>query len=274
MQVDVRDVGSIPRSGRSPGGWHGNLLQYSCLENSMDRGAWTATVHRVAESRTWLKQLSTHARTYFIYNHFLLCKIYFAYYIRIYMKVYVWTHVFICTLHGHIPCMYTRGLYIHMCVLCVSICVTCVWAYVFMCMLGIYEYMCLLSCVYESECTGTHACILTYTPKSSRWQWLAETVYSLNKEYLSWNWKNEQSWHKKAVFKWEQKTHTWYDQTENSVQLEWPQTKEKLEQKKVLEILSAVKAPQPWEPRAHAVGDIQQEIQGMGPWELGRAGWW
>ena len=39
---DVRDVGSIPGSGRSPGGRHGNPLQYSCLENPMDRGAWRA----------------------------------------------------------------------------------------------------------------------------------------------------------------------------------------------------------------------------------------
>ena len=39
---DVRDTGSIPGSGRSPGGGHGNLLQYSCLENPMDRGAWRA----------------------------------------------------------------------------------------------------------------------------------------------------------------------------------------------------------------------------------------
>ena len=44
---DVRDVGSIPRSGRCPGGGHGNPLQYSCLENPMDRGAWQAAVHRV-----------------------------------------------------------------------------------------------------------------------------------------------------------------------------------------------------------------------------------
>ena len=42
---DVRDVGLIPGSGRSPGGGNGNPLQYSCLENSMDRGAWRATVH-------------------------------------------------------------------------------------------------------------------------------------------------------------------------------------------------------------------------------------
>ena len=44
------DVGSIPGSGRSPGGGHGNPFQYSCLENPMDRGAWWATVHGVAES--------------------------------------------------------------------------------------------------------------------------------------------------------------------------------------------------------------------------------
>ena len=49
---DVRDVSSIPGSGRSPGEGHGNPLQYSCLENPMDRGAWQATVHRVAESDT------------------------------------------------------------------------------------------------------------------------------------------------------------------------------------------------------------------------------
>ena len=41
---DIRDVSSIPASGRSPGGRNGNLLQYSCLENSMNRGAWWTTV--------------------------------------------------------------------------------------------------------------------------------------------------------------------------------------------------------------------------------------
>ena len=46
----IRDSGSIPGSGRSPRGGHGNPLQYSCLENPMDRGAWRATVHGVAES--------------------------------------------------------------------------------------------------------------------------------------------------------------------------------------------------------------------------------
>ena len=47
---DIRDVGSIPGSGRSPGGGYGSPLQYSCLENSMDRGAWLTTVHEVAKS--------------------------------------------------------------------------------------------------------------------------------------------------------------------------------------------------------------------------------
>ena len=52
---DIKDAGSIPRSGRSPEGGHGNPLQYSCLENSMDRGAWRATVHGVPKSQTQLK---------------------------------------------------------------------------------------------------------------------------------------------------------------------------------------------------------------------------
>ena len=52
---DLRDGGLIPGSGRSPGEGHGNPLQYPCLENPMDRGAWRATVHRVAERRTRLK---------------------------------------------------------------------------------------------------------------------------------------------------------------------------------------------------------------------------
>ena len=47
---DIGDTGSILGSGRSLGGGHDNPLQYSCLKNRMDRGAWTATVHRVAES--------------------------------------------------------------------------------------------------------------------------------------------------------------------------------------------------------------------------------
>ena len=52
---DVRATSSIPGLGRSPGGGHGNPLQYFCMENSMDRGAWWATVHKVAKSRALLK---------------------------------------------------------------------------------------------------------------------------------------------------------------------------------------------------------------------------
>ena len=46
----LRDMGSNPASGRSPGGGLGNPIQYSCLENPMDRGAWWATVHRIAKN--------------------------------------------------------------------------------------------------------------------------------------------------------------------------------------------------------------------------------
>ena len=51
---DIRDSGSMPGSGRSPGEGNGNPLQYTCLENSMDRGAWQAIVHEVANSQTQL----------------------------------------------------------------------------------------------------------------------------------------------------------------------------------------------------------------------------
>ena len=54
---DIRDEGSILESGRSPGGGYDTLLQYSCLENPMDRGAWWATVHEASES--WMR-LSEH----------------------------------------------------------------------------------------------------------------------------------------------------------------------------------------------------------------------
>ena len=67
------DVGSIPGSGRFPGGEHGYPLQYSFLENPMDKGAWRATVHRVTKSWTRVKWLSTHTLIY-IYTHILNCK--------------------------------------------------------------------------------------------------------------------------------------------------------------------------------------------------------
>ena len=57
---EVRDTGSIPGWGRSPEGGHGNPLQYSCLENPMDKGAWYATVHGVTKNGTRLKLLRMH----------------------------------------------------------------------------------------------------------------------------------------------------------------------------------------------------------------------
>ena len=57
---DIRDLGLILGSGRSPGGGHGNPIQFSCLENPMDRGAWQATIHEVAKSWT---RLSTQSKS-------------------------------------------------------------------------------------------------------------------------------------------------------------------------------------------------------------------
>ena len=56
---DIRDLCSIPVLGRSPGGGDSNPLQYFCLKNPKGRGAWWATIHRVAENQTWLRWLST-----------------------------------------------------------------------------------------------------------------------------------------------------------------------------------------------------------------------
>ena len=55
---DIRDESSISRLGRPPGEENGNPLQYSCLENPMDRGAWQSTVHSIAKRQTQLKQFS------------------------------------------------------------------------------------------------------------------------------------------------------------------------------------------------------------------------
>ena len=52
---DIRDVGSIPGLGRSPGGGHGTLLKYSCLANPMDGRAWWATIYRITKNQTQLK---------------------------------------------------------------------------------------------------------------------------------------------------------------------------------------------------------------------------
>ena len=62
---DVKDLGLIPRLGKSSGGGHSNPLQHACLENPMDRGTRQATVHRVTESQPQLKLLTMH--TYMSY---------------------------------------------------------------------------------------------------------------------------------------------------------------------------------------------------------------
>jgi len=68
--ANAEDAGSIPGSGRSPGEGNGNPLQYSCLENSMDRGDWWATVCRLAKSRTWLSNWThTQHKWSYYYHH-------------------------------------------------------------------------------------------------------------------------------------------------------------------------------------------------------------
>ena len=67
---DARDVGSVPGSGRSPGGGHGNPLWYSCLENPMDKEAWQAIVHRVTQRWTQLKRQHTSMDVYIQLIHF------------------------------------------------------------------------------------------------------------------------------------------------------------------------------------------------------------
>ena len=68
MQIDIRDKGSTPGPGRSPGRGHGNPLQYSCLRNPMDRGAWWAIVHRVTQSgHDWSDSACTAHRVSMVY---------------------------------------------------------------------------------------------------------------------------------------------------------------------------------------------------------------
>ena len=76
LRASAGDMGSIPGSGRSPGGGNGNPLQDSSLENPTDRGPWQATVQRVAKSQTWLKWLSMHTRT----TCFIVCNFYILFF--------------------------------------------------------------------------------------------------------------------------------------------------------------------------------------------------
>ena len=68
------DPGSIPGSRRSPGEVNGNPLQYSCLENPTDRGAWQVTVHEVTQTQTKLKRLSMHAQLHLLLFSLCLCR--------------------------------------------------------------------------------------------------------------------------------------------------------------------------------------------------------
>ena len=73
---DVKDVDSIPGSGRSSEGEHGNLLQYSCLENPMDRGAWHATIHGITKSFSGLSDCHYyHHSKQFYYNFWSMVKL-------------------------------------------------------------------------------------------------------------------------------------------------------------------------------------------------------
>ena len=85
---DVRNTRSIPGSGRSPGGGHGNPLQYSCLENSMDRKAWRVIVHKITKSQIRRKQLSMHAWP-LAYKHVLNASLYATCFIRIISHIFL-----------------------------------------------------------------------------------------------------------------------------------------------------------------------------------------
>ena len=92
IQVDIKDSGLIPGSGRSPGGGRDNPLQYSYLENLMDREAWRPTVHGVSKSRIQLKQLSMHIHIYIhVYTH-IYTHVYTHIYTYIYTCIYIYTY--------------------------------------------------------------------------------------------------------------------------------------------------------------------------------------
>ena len=79
LACSAGDLGLIPGSGRSPGEGNGYPLQYSCLENSMDRGVWQATVHGVTKSWTQLKCLSIHTQCIYIFEGVFVFIVYFIF---------------------------------------------------------------------------------------------------------------------------------------------------------------------------------------------------
>ena len=84
---NVGDLGSIPGSGRSPGEGNGNPLQYSCLENSMDREAWWVPVHGVTKSLTWLSNWHFHfwVKLYFMkWNQLIYIIIFYSFFKKLF----------------------------------------------------------------------------------------------------------------------------------------------------------------------------------------------
>ena len=93
----ARDTSSIAGSGRCPGGANGHPLQYSCLENSTDRGAWLATVHVVTKSQIWLNAY-THTHTH-THTHYVHC----SFPVRKYLEQELWSGFTCCYIFSP-PC--------------------------------------------------------------------------------------------------------------------------------------------------------------------------
>ena len=110
---DIRDLGSIPGSRRSPGEGNGNPLQYSCLENPMDRGVQSATIHGVSKSWTRLKQLSMHACSAFHFScglprcHFLVQNSF----VPILFLYLLFSNTFLCYRLKNTICIFKEKIY-------------------------------------------------------------------------------------------------------------------------------------------------------------------
>ena len=89
---DAGDVGSSPRWEKSPGGMQGHLLQYSCLENPMDRGAWWASIHRITKSWKRLKWLSMHTCMYRYKTEREIAFFFFCFHTLIFLLLYPLFH--------------------------------------------------------------------------------------------------------------------------------------------------------------------------------------
>ena len=121
------DLGLIPGSGRSPGEGNGNPLQYSCLENPMDWGAWWATVHRVAKSRTRLSDFTSLNQQGLTVYHRELCST-FCY---ILSGKRTWKRIHTCICITESRCCTPETLLINCCCCSVAkLCLTLSWSHV------------------------------------------------------------------------------------------------------------------------------------------------